>query len=325
MSSLRALSIPVALMYSPPLGVTATNYLLSVPGKWLVGSPDYAATLDEVLVSSGFTPKEAFCSMPPEYRVRVFARALFLFESLVADILCVLSSASDLLEVDSESKLHLDANLAYLGSKFLGQPSVSSFDASTVSSLYFSMAVEKRCLSWLTDFAHLGSDTVTSELVSMVNVGTSLREGDLMISPRFQGFPRKLLSIALGQSFSVAKKCMAELAEAVDLAIAGLNDIYQGMDKKTTLNLFSMDDRFAATYFHMCFIAESLALDMSSQRYEVQSRQSEGKWVSQASANVLKGALSAGQDALEWHSIEGHEVTDFSYKSGDVPIRLIRR
>lgn len=325
MSSLRALSIPATLMYSPPLGFSSADYLLPIPSKWLVAAPDYMPSLDEALVSAGFVPREAFAGMPPAYRVRVFSRALFLFESLIADILCVLSSASDLLESDSERKYLLDANLAYLGSRFLGQPSISSFDASTVSSMYFSMAVEKRCLAWLTDYSQMDDEARTADLVSMVNVGASLREGDLMVSPRFQGFPRRLLPLSLSQSFTNVKRCFSEISTVVDLAIEALNEIYQSMDKKTTLNLFSMDDRFASTYFHLCFIAESLALDMSKQRYEVQNRDEEGKWIASSSSNILKGALLDGREALTWHAFDGKVDAGFAYKPGDVPVRLVRR
>lgn len=325
MSSLRALSVPIALMYSTPLGISDVDYLLPVPSKWLVAAPEYLPSLDEALVSAGFVPREAFVGMPPAYRVRVFSRALFLFESLIADVLCVLSSASDLLELGGEPKFLLDANLAYLGSRFLGQPSISSFDASTVSSMYFSMAVEKRCLAWLTDYSHMDDDAKTADLVSMVNVGVSLCEGDLMVSPRFQGLPRRLLPLSLSQSFTGVKRCFSEISDVVDMAIAALNEIYQGMDKKTTLNLFSMDDRFASTYFHLCFIAESLALDMSRQRYEVQNRDLEGKWVVSSYSNMLKGALHDGREALMWQALDGKVDAGFSYKPGDIPVRLVRR
>lgn len=306
MTTPRLLEVAISLIYHSPVVRSENATFLVIPSSWLNGHPTYAPSLDNYLRACGYSVKKGFSKMPPEYRVSVLARLLFLLESFVADVLCLVSTASGYLNSDQEDKGGTLASLAYLLSEYLGTTSTGLFDPLEVQSDYFIFSIERRLCSWLLEDEQLAEIVSVRKLISQIIAGAMLNAGDQMVGFRYQGISRREVPGILSKGFSSLKESLFPLYECLSSLLVGLNSTIDSSHAVLGLNGFAVDEAIFRLYQHVCAALDALSPPRKSIRYMVQQNSQNHGW---------RTVYEMGENP--WHLSDS--------KKAQLPVRLSRQ
>ncbi len=230
------------------------------------------------LRSLGATPRSEYKEMPDEYLMRIVARGVFLYESMVADCLTVLYTALDFTNDEWDRKKKVSEQLRLYARKYTGINGLLIVNPSDVPGDAFYRSCEKKSLLWLTNFIEFEDVKMFDSVVSGVTLGINLSEGDFCISPRFQGVKRSALTGCVQRSITAMQLSFDFIFNLADEILSQLNKTLDLFDQSGASTDPMGDPEFGSLYQHVCQICDSFTPLFSAPKYDVQTWKN-GMWL----------------------------------------------